>query len=57
MPNFRKIEITIDFNENLVDLCGVITHWLMNIAETFTDIFKHVLPANECYQQKKRSSK
>ena len=26
MPNLRKIKITIDFNDNLGNLCGVITH-------------------------------
>ena len=34
MPTLRQMEITIDFNENLGNLCGV-------IAETFTDILKH----------------
>ena len=34
------MEITIDFNGNLDHLYGVI-NWLVNVAETFTDILKH----------------
>ena len=41
MPNLRKVEITIDFNGNLGYLWGVITHHMVNINETFTDILKH----------------
>ena len=41
IPNLRKMEITIDFNGNLIHLCSVITDRFMNVAETFTDTLKH----------------
>ena len=39
MPNLRKMEITIDFNGNFCYLCG--RNWMVNVADTFTDIVKH----------------
>ena len=42
MPNFRKMEITIDFNGiSMGHLWDVITHYMVNVAETFTDILKY----------------
>ena len=42
MPNLRKMEITIDLNENLV-IFGVwlLINHMVNVGETFTDILKN----------------
>ena len=54
MPNLRKMQITIDFNENFVGhLCGVISiNQLVNVAGTFTDILKY-----SCFFLKMNSAK
>ena len=38
----RKMEVAIDFNgSNGLFLVWILVNWLVNVAETFTDIFKY----------------
>ena len=42
MPNLRKKEITIDFNEIwVIFVMWLLINRMVNVTETFTDILKH----------------